>query len=82
MLSGAARNPINLGDIERTPRTPAKFASRKIWLPKMLYDALPYFYLTSRCAAFLATLSVSGCAWLRPPDHLFSGVCAPLRIVI
>ncbi len=82
MLSGAARNPITVGDIERTPRTPAKFASRKIWLSKMLYDALPYFYLTSGFAAFFATLYVSEWFWVLPHYLLFSAACSHLGIVI
>ncbi len=82
MLSDAARKPVTLGDIERTARAPAKFASRKIWLPKMLYDALPYFYLTSGFAAFFATLYISEWFWVLPHYLLFSAACSHLGIIV
>jgi len=82
MLSGAARNQVTLRDIERTARAPTKFASRKIWLPKMLYDALPYFYLTSGFAAFFATLYISEWFWVLPHYLLFSAACSHIGIIV
>ena len=82
MLSDAARKPVTLSDIERTARVPGKIASRKIWLPKFLYDALPYFYLTSGFAAFFATLYISEWFWVLPHYLLFSAACSHLGIIV
>ena len=58
------------------------FVSRKIWLPKLLYDALPYFYLLSGIAAFLTTLYISDWFWVLPHYLLFSAACLHLGIFV
>lgn len=56
--------------------------SRKIWLPKLLYDALPYFYLLSGIAAFLTTLYISDWFWVLPHYLLFSAACLHLGVFV
>lgn len=56
--------------------------ARRIWLPKLLYDALPYFYLASGLAAFLATLYISEWFWVLPHYLLFSLVCIHLGVIV
>jgi hypothetical protein len=56
--------------------------TRKIWLPKALYDLLPYFYLTAGVAALLATLYISNWLWVLPHYLLFSIACLHLGVVI
>ena len=82
MLSSAAGKATNLSDT--TDKTPAKArgVSRKIWLPKLLYDALPYFYLASGIAAFLATLYINEWFWVLPHYLLFSAACLHLGIFV
>jgi hypothetical protein len=82
MLGTAAGKPIHLTDTQQTTRTTGKVASRKIWLPKVLYDALPYFYLTSGFAAFFATLYISEWFWVLPHYLLFSAACLHLGIAV
>ena len=52
--------------------------SRKIWLPKVLYDLLPVFYIVSGIAALLATLYISDWFWVLPHYLLFSAACLHL----
>lgn len=59
-----------------------RLVSRKIWLPKLLYDALPYFYLSAGTAAFLATLYISEWFWVLPHYLLFSAVCLHLGVLV
>lgn len=56
--------------------------SRKIWLPKLLYNALPWFYVGSGIAAFLATLYISEWFWVLPHYVLFSAACVHLGLLI
>jgi hypothetical protein len=82
MLGTAAGKPIHLTETQEIVRTTGKAVSRKIWLPKMLYDALPYFYLTSGFAAFFATLYISEWFWVLPHYLLFSAACIHLGIAV
>jgi hypothetical protein len=59
-----------------------KLVSRKIWLPKLLYAAVPYFYIASGLAAFLATIYISEWFWILPQYLLFSAVCLHLGISV
>ena len=87
MFDNAARKPVDLestGSVERNPVEPAPkgLKLRKIWLPKLLYDALPYFYLVSGVAAFLTTLYISEWFWVLPHYLLFSAACLHMGIYI
>ena len=55
---------------------------RKIWLPKLLYDCLPYFYLVSGTAALLTTLYISNWYWIVPHYFLFAVACLHFGILI
>ena len=48
--------------------------------PKLLYDLVPYFYLTSGFAALFATLYVSDWFWILPHYLLFSAACIQLGL--
>ncbi len=82
MLSTAAGKPIPLSETQQATRTTGKVVSRKIWLPKILYDALPYFYLTSGFAAFFATLYISEWFWILPHYLLFSAACVHIGSIV
>lgn len=82
MLSTAAGKATNLTDTRRIAHKKSRLVSRKIWLPKLLYDALPYFYLSSGVAAFFATLYINEWFWVLPHYVLFSAACLHLGIVI
>ena len=82
MLSNAGTKSADLTDARETTRSASSFVSRKVWLPKALYDALPYFYLVSGAAAFLATVYISSWLWLLPHYLLFSAACLHLGLLI
>jgi hypothetical protein len=82
MISQTARKPMALSDTQQVTRSTSKLANKKIWLPKLLYDALPYFYLTSGVAAFFATLYISEWFWVLPHYLLFSAACIHLGVLV
>jgi Flp pilus assembly protein TadB len=62
-------------------RTPVLIA-RKIWLPKALYDSLPWFYLIAGVAALMATLYINAWFWILPHYFLFSAICLHLSFIV
>ena len=82
MMGSAARNAIPLSDTQQISQKAGNFATRKIWLPKLLYSALPYFYIGSGIAAFFATLYISEWFWVLPHYLLFSAVCVHLGFIV
>lgn len=55
---------------------------QKIWLPKTLYDGLPWFYVLASLLSLAATLYISTRFWELPQYFLFSAACLNLGIVI
>ena len=82
MVSTTAGKPVTLSETQQITRKTGKIVARKIWLPKLLYDALPYFYLTSGVSALLATLYISDWFWVLPQYFLFSLACFHLGIMV
>mgnify|MGYP001816714757 FL=1 len=58
------------------------FLRRRVWLPKIVYDALPYFYVIAGISAFLATLYISEWFWVLPHYLLFSFACVHFGLFI
>ena len=71
-----------LSDTQQVSRDTGNFLSRKIWLPKLLYDGLPYFYVSAGFGAFLATIYISDWFWVLPHYLLFSVACVHLGILV
>ena len=82
MVSDAARKPAKLDDTRKVPRRSGSLLTQKIWLPKALYAALPYFYLTTGVVALLATLYISHWLWILPHYLLFSAACIHMGLLI
>jgi Flp pilus assembly protein TadB len=82
MLSNAGTNSTSLSDTQEVTRSTASVVSRKIWLPKAIYDSLPYFYLVAGVVAFLATLYISNWLWVLPHYLLFSAACVHLGVLV
>ena len=78
----SAGNATHLTEARHNTREKSSLASRKIWLPKLLYDALPYFYLASGFAAFFATLYINEWFWVLPHYVLFSAVCIHIGVAV
>ena len=55
---------------------------RRIWLPKGIYDALPYFYVTSGIVALFTTFYINSWFWVLPHYVLFAVGCLHLGAVI
>ncbi len=82
MLSHTAKDAPELSQTQVLVRKAGKVATRKIWLPRLLYDCLPYFYLAAGFAAFFATLYISDWFWVLPHYLLFSAACLHLAIKV
>ena len=52
--------------------------TRKIWLPRLVYDALPWFYLLAAIASVAATVYIYRWIWAAPQSVLFSAACLQL----
>ena len=66
LFSNTAEKPASLTETQQMTRDAGRFMARKIWLPKVVYDTLPYFYLIAGIGALLTTFYISGWAWLLP----------------
>ena len=82
MFSDAAKRPDALSETQQVTRKTGTILSQKIWIPKLLYAALPYFYLASGIAALVATLYVDNWIWLLPHYVLFSAICLHMGMLI
>lgn len=82
MLSSSARKATVLTDTQQIDLSTGSVLARKIWLPKVLYNGLPYFYLTAGVAALFATLYISDWYWVLPHYLLFSGACLHLGVMV
>ena len=78
MLTQGNPEVINLNGTDATESGTGSFLGRRIWLPKILYDFLPYFYLTAGFAALFATLYISEWFWVLPHYLLFAAACLHL----
>lgn len=72
MLSDATRNSVELHQECKSVPSVDSLLSRKVWLPKLLYAAVPYFYLISGLSALLATIYINHWLWILPHYLIFS----------
>ena len=82
MLTTAAGKTANLTDSQDVARDSDGLIKRKIWIPKLAYDALPWFYVGAGIAAFAATLYISDWFWVLPHYLLFSIGCVHLGLLV
>lgn len=82
MISSTAGNAPNATPGPIAPSGLAALVNRKLWIPKIAYDALPWFYCFAGIASFLATLYVGDWFWILPHYLLFSVACCHLGVVI
>ena len=82
MFTKAESQQMNLGANQLDSRDPVSLLRKKILLPKILYDCLPYFYLTAAFAAIFATLYVSEWFWVLPHYLLISAACVHLAFAV
>ncbi len=75
MLSENADKSLDFGATQITAQRSLGWAYRKVWLPKLAYDCLPYFYLTAGFAALFATLYIADWFWILPHYTIFTVAC-------
>jgi len=81
-LSTTASKSAHLSETQEITRDAGKLMSRKIWLPKFLYNALPYFYLVAGVAALFATLYISNWYWVLPHYLIFAAACLHMGTLV
>ncbi len=78
-----ARNELtSLGVSTRIEDETTPFLLRRIWLPRLIYLAIPYFYMTAGLLALATTIYISQWYWVLPHYLLFSAVCLHMGFVI
>ncbi len=82
MARDAADRSVALSETQQVTRETGSLLSKKIWLPKLIYAAIPYFYLVSGLAALIATLYIGHWVWVLPHYLLFSAACLHIGILI
>ena len=82
MLTQAEPHQMDLGANQEDSHDVEGLFQRKVWLPKLAYDCLPYFYLTAGFAALFATLYISEWFWVLPHYLLFSAACLHLGFAV
>ena len=82
MLTNAAGKSTQLTDTQEITRDAGKMMSRKIWLPKLIYNILPFFYVLAGIGALLATIYINGWIWLLPHYLLFALACLHMGVLV
>jgi hypothetical protein len=82
MSGNAAGNASQAADFSGIGRNIVAFLQRKIWLPKLLYGAIPYFYIAAGLVALFATFYIAEWFWVLPHYLLFSFGCMHVGIII
>ena len=80
MLTTTAGKPVRHTNTQQVTYKTDQTISGKIWLPKLLYTALPHFYLVAGFIAFFTTLYISEWFWVLPHYLLFSAACIHLGL--
>lgn len=71
-----------LSDTQQISYDTGSLLSRKVWLPKMLYAALPCFYLLTGLSALAATIYIGHWIWVLPHYALFSIACLHMGVLV
>ena len=82
MAGNPAGKTVPLTDTQQVNREAGRLLTRKLWLPKVLYAALPFFYILAGIAALLATLYIGNWFWVLPHYLLFSVACVHMGVLV
>ena len=82
LASKVADQSCTLTDTQQVTANAGKLLGHRIWLPKVLYAALPVFYIVSGLLALVATLYISAWFWVLPHYLIFSAACVHLGTAI
>ncbi len=75
MLGSATGKPARVDQQGLATRLLGAGFTRKIWLPRIVYNAIPWLYLIAGIAAILATIYIHDWFWVVPHSVLFSAAC-------
>ena len=82
VVSRPSQRAVALGETQKMTRDTGSLLSRKVWLPKLIYAALPYFYLISGAGALAATVYIGHWTWILPHYLIFSAACLHMGVLI
>lgn len=82
MLAKIDTQRLDLAATKTESQQTQNMMARTVWLPELLYDSLPYFYLTAGFAAFFATLYIRDWFWILPHYLIVSAACLHLAYVV
>lgn len=82
LISSASGKSTHLTDTQQMTHDAGRMMSRKIWLPKLLYNALPFFYVIAGIAALAATVYINGWTWVLPHYLLFAVACVHMGLLV
>jgi len=82
MPGNAAGNASQATDFSSVGRHAVESLQRRLWLPKLFYSAIPYFYITAGLSALLATFYIAEWFWVLPYYVLFSIASVHIGIII
>lgn len=82
IVGNASKPPVELTETQQITRETGSLLARKIWVPKLIYAALPYFYICSGIAALFATLYIGNWLWVLPHYLFFAAACLHMGFMI
>jgi len=82
MPGNAARRASYETDSSRVGRYVLDLLQKKIWLPKLIYSAVPYFYIAAGLAALFATFYIAEWFWVLPHYLLFAFASLHIGVII
>ncbi|MGI9272316.1 MAG: hypothetical protein ACR2QT_11110 [Woeseiaceae bacterium] len=82
IVGNTAKQPATLSETQQVTRETGSLLTQKIWLPKLLYAALPCFYLVSGAFALLGTMYIGNWSWILPHYLIFSVACLHMGVLI
>lgn len=82
MPGNAAGKASQDSDSSSVGRHGLQFLRKKIWLPKLIYSAIPYFYVVAGFSALFATFYIAEWFWVLPHYVLFSFASLHVGIII
>lgn len=83
MIVGNSSRPVaSLSQTQQLTRDTGTWLSKKIWIPKVLYAVLPYFYIAAGIGALVATIYIGKWVWHLPHYLFFAVACLHMGIMI
>ncbi|MEL7537492.1 MAG: hypothetical protein AAFZ58_11070 [Pseudomonadota bacterium] len=73
-------HPESFSTTDVLTRTATGVLFRRIWIPRVVYEALPFFYLVAGLTAFFATLYVPEWYWVVP--YYFLVACGLIHAAV